>query len=264
MNGVNRCPAIVLVNPQLGENIGIAARAMGNFDLNDLRLVAPRDGWPNEMARKSASGANGVIDNARLFPSVEDAIGDAQFVVATTARRRDMIKPVMTPASAARELSSRIQGGERVCILFGAERSGLDNDAVALSDAIIMAPVNPAFASLNLGQAVLLVAYEWFSLKSDGTLGRETVDEPARREGLELRHTRTATKSEYLGLFEHLERELDDVGFLLPAEKRPAMVRNLRNLLQRQQLTEQDIRTLRGVVSSLSRAHMRSPDAGSS
>jgi tRNA/rRNA methyltransferase len=168
-----------------------------------------------------------------------------------------MVKPVMTPASAAREMRARTLRGERVCCMFGAERSGLDNEALALADAIVMAPVSPGFASLNLGQAVLLVAYEWYALESDGSLGRETAVEPAGREGLAARHTRAASKEEYLGLFQHLESELDAAGFLRPAEKRPGMVRNLRNLLQRQNLTEQDVRTLRGVIAALTGAKQR-------
>lgn len=252
-----RPPAVILVEPQLGENIGAAARAMANFALDELRLVAPRDGWPNEAAVRSASGATAVVTGARVFATLDEAIADLNYVVATTARRRDMVKPVLTPASAAREACDRGDAGQRVGILFGRERTGLENDEVAIADAIVMAPVNPAFASLNLAQAVLLVGYEWYKLGGAGTLGRETAVEPARREGLALGNTRAATKAEMLGLFEHLEGELDTSGFLKPPEKRPAMVRNLRNLLQRMQPTEQDVRTLRGVIASLTRAHER-------
>jgi len=255
-------PAIVLVEAQLGENIGTAARAMANFGLGELILVAPRDGWPNAAAVKAASGAPCILEQAQVFGTVEEALGDFHFVAATTARRRDMIKPVLSPASAAREMRARIERGERVCYMFGGERWGLNNDAVALADAIVMAPVNPAFASLNLAQAVLLVAYEWLLQSSDGTLGRETEFEQARREGLELGDTRPANKAEYLGLFEHLESELDAVGFLKPAEKRPGMVRNLRNLFQRQYLTEQDVRTLRGVIVALAGAYKRGERGG--
>jgi tRNA/rRNA methyltransferase len=260
--GGGGAPAIVLVAPQLGQNIGTAARAMANFALHELRLVAPREGWPNDHAVKAASGAPRVIDEARVFATVEAALGEFHYVAATTARRRDMVKPVLTPASAAREMRARIARGERVCFMFGPERTGLDNEAIALADAVVMAPVNPAFASLNLSQAVLIIAYEWFRQTSDGSLGRETAVEPAGREGIAMRHTRPATKEEYLGLFAHLESELDAAGFLRPAEKRPGMVRNLRNLIQRQQLTEQDVRTLRGVIAALAGAKTKRPGAG--
>ena len=252
-------PAIVLVAPQLGENIGAAARAMANFGLDELRLVDPRDGWPNNKAFRSASGAAKIVEQTQVFTTLEDAIADFTSVLATTARRREMVKPVLTPASAAREMRIRLAGGERVAVLFGRERAGLENDEVALADAVVMAPVNPAFASLNLAQAVLLIGYEWHSQASDGSLGRETALGPAGREGLTLSDTRPATKAELIGLFEHLERELDGVNFLRPLEKRPAMVRNLRNLAQRQALTEQDVRALRGVIAALVRGQERSP-----
>jgi TrmH family RNA methyltransferase len=159
-------PAIILVQPQLGENIGFAARAMANFGLADLRLVAPRDGWPNHKAHAAAAGAASVADTASLFPTVEQAVGDLHFVFATTARPRDMVKRVATPESAARELALRSAKGERTGVLFGPERSGLDNEALALTDAIITAPVNPGFASLSLPQAVLLFGYEWLKGES--------------------------------------------------------------------------------------------------
>ncbi|MGI9481650.1 MAG: RNA methyltransferase, partial [Hyphomicrobiales bacterium] len=219
-------PAIILCEPQLGANIGTAARAMGNFALEELRLVDPKNGWPNEHAVKAASGAYAIIDNAALFETTEQAVADLNYVVATTARRRDMNKNVLTPETLAGEMLKRISEGQKVGILFGREKYGLTNDQVALADAVVMAPVNPAFASLNLAQAVLLIGYEWFKQKADATLGRETPEEPATREGLEMRDSRPATKDELIGLFEHMERELDVGGFLLPAEKRPTMVRN--------------------------------------
>jgi tRNA/rRNA methyltransferase len=248
-------PCIVLVEPQLGENIGATARAMANFGLTELRLVAPRDGWPNPAAAKAASGAVAVIEGARVFDDAAGAVADLAYVLATTARRRDAVKPVLNPESAAGELAARARRGERAGVLFGRERTGLGNDEVALADAIVMAPVNPAFASLNLAQAVLLVGYEWRKLTSAQSLGRRTEVQPAGQEGLQLPGTRPATRAELIGLFEHLERELDATGFLRPPEKRPAMVRSLRNMMLRQALTEQDVRTLRGVISALTRAY---------
>lgn len=241
-------PAIILVRPQLGENIGTAARAMANFGLNDLRLVTPRDGWPSEKARAAASGADWVIDGARVFDSLEEAIEDLTLVLATTARSRDMVKLVETPKSGVVRLAAEIAKGQKAGVLFGAEKAGLKNDDVALADAVLAVPVNPGFASLNLAQAVLLIGYEWFGREGGG------VDAAPK---LHLGETRPATKGELVGLFEHLERELDEAGFLKPVEKRPSMVRSIRNLFQREGLTEQDVRTLRGVVSSLTRTHER-------
>lgn len=252
-------PAVVLVRPQLGENIGTAARAMANFGLDDLRLVAPRDGWPNGKARAAASGADNVIDSAQVFETTAEAIADLTLVLATTARARDMVKPVETPKSAVARLATQLGRGENAGVLFGPERAGLHNDDVALSDAILAVPVNPAFSSLNLAQAVLLVGYEWF--------GREECRVNADRE-ISFGDTRPASKAELIGFFEHLEGALDKSGFLFPFEKRPSMVRSLRNLFQREGLTEQDVRTLRGVVSSLTGAHKlkeigsKSPVAG--
>ncbi len=237
-------PAIVLVRPQLGENIGTASRAMLNFGLSDLRLVAPRDGWPSDRARAAASGADLVIDRAHLFASSEEAVADLDFVIATTARTRDMVKPVLTPEAAAAKLREAIAAGGRAGVMFGPERTGLENDEVVLADALLMVPVNPAFASLNLAQAVLLVGYEWF--KAGDRTAAERID---------YLQTRPATKEELLGFFEHLERELDRFGFLKPPEKRPSMVRNLRNLFQRAAMTEQEVRTMRGVVAALTRTH---------
>ncbi|GAB4239218.1 MAG: RNA methyltransferase [Methyloligellaceae bacterium] len=249
--GREGAPAVILVKPQLGENIGTAARAMANFALHDLRLVAPRDGWPNADAVKAAAGATRVLEEARLFDTVEAAIGDLHFVCATTARPRDMIKPVMTPESAAAEVVSRSSAGQHCGFLFGAEKAGLTNDDIALADVIVSAPVNPEFASLNLAQSVLLVAYEWLKQDGAGGLGRKTAFDGPAREGLQMQQTRPATRVELTGFFEHLERELDASGFLRPPEKRPVMVRNIRNLFHRTGATEQEVRTLRGIVSSL-------------
>jgi tRNA/rRNA methyltransferase len=245
-------PAIILVQPQLGENIGFAARAMANFGLADLRLVAPRDGWPNDKAHAAAAGAASVVDRASLFPTVEQVVGDLHFVFATTARPRDMVKRVTTPESAARELALRAAKGERTGVLFGPERSGLDNEALALADAIITAPVNPGFASLSLPQAVLLFGYEWLKAQSSApSLGRATPFDGPAEEGLSVADTRPATRAELIGLFEHLESELDRAGFLRPAEKRATMVRSIRNIFHRMGLTDQDVRTWRGIIVAL-------------
>ena len=249
-----RCasPAIILVNPQLGENIGFAARAMANFGLADLRLVAPRDGWPNEKAHAAAAGAAFVVERATLYDNVESAIGELNFVLASTARPREMVKPVLSPESAAGELRRR-GTRQRTGILFGPERSGLDNDTIALADAILTAPVSRDFASLSLPQAVLLFGYEW--LKGESTappLGRATAFDGPAVEGLASAGTRPATKAELLGLFKHLEAELERGGFLYPPEKRPSMVRAIRNMFHRMGATEQDVRTWRGIVAALS------------
>ena len=246
-------PAIILIEPQLGENIGFAARAMANFGLTELRLVAPRDGWPNDKARGAAAGADSIIDGTKVYPSLEAAVADLTFLLATTARPRGMVKPVLTLEGAARELAARGGKGERTGVMFGPERSGLDNDAISLADAIVTAPVNPSFASLSLPQTVLLIAYEWLQAQgSELPLGRATSCDGPATEGLDMTGTRTATRSELFGLFEHLEGELDRSGFLRPPEKRPTMVRAIRNMFHRMGITEQDVRTWRGIVGSLS------------
>jgi tRNA/rRNA methyltransferase len=246
-------PAIVLVRPQLGENIGFAARAMANFGLTDLRLVTPRDGWPNDKAHAAAAGAAFLIDQSKIYASVEDAVAELNFVLAATARPRDLVKLVLSPESAAQDLRRRGLAGERSGILFGPERSGLDNDDIALADAILTAPVNPDFASLSLPQAVLLFGYEWLKSVSPPSLGRVTDFDGPAREGLAIPDTRPATRAELFALFEHLEAELDNTGFLRPPEKRPSMTRNIRNMFHRMGATEQDVRTWRGIVAALAR-----------
>jgi tRNA/rRNA methyltransferase len=238
-------PAIVLVGPQLGENIGTAARAMLNCGLADLRLVAPRDGWPNEKARSAASGADIVVDRARVCADIPAAIADCHRVYATTARPRELVKAVLTPRAAAAEMRAAQARGERLGILFGPERWGLTTDEVAFAEAIIEVPLNPAFASLNLAQAVLLVAYEW-RMAADATPARfiPTLEEHGGP-------TELATQADILRLFEHLERELDASGYLYPPDKRPAMVRNLRSIFLRANLTEPEVRSLRGMVKAL-------------
>lgn len=233
-------PTIILVDPQLGENIGMVARAMLNCGLGDLRLVRPRDGWPSKTAAAAAAGADAVLEAARLFDTTAQAVADLDLVYAATVRERDMIKPVVTPRRVAAEMRQHASAGGFPGILFGPEAVGLANDDVALADAIVTAPINPDFGSLNLAQAVMLVGYEWFQ-----------ADDATPETRMTMAATRPATKGELLGLFEHLEQELDESGFLHVREKRPIMVRNLRNLLQRAGLTEQEVRTLRGVIASL-------------
>ncbi len=251
-------PAIILVEPQLGENIGTAARAMGNFGLECMRLVSPRDGWPSEKAVAASSGATHVIDQVEVFDDFEAAVSDLHFVAATTARPRDLTKSVMTPEQLALEMIERAARGEKCGILFGREKAGLHNDHVAIANTVVMIPVNPDFASLNIAQAVLLIGYEWLKLRGTGTLGREPINNAPVQTGLHMRDSRPATKAELVGFFEHLEGELDKSGFLRPVEKRPAMVRNIRALFERTGATEQEIRTLRGIVASLVRTHLRS------
>jgi tRNA/rRNA methyltransferase len=233
-------PIIVLVEPQLGENIGAAARVMANFGLGRLRLVNPRDGWPNIQARRSASGADRILDGVTIFPSVKAAIADCTVVLATTARAHDQAKPVIGPQAAAAFLAPHVAAGERVAVMFGRERYGLENDEVALADRIVTFPVNPAFASLNLAQAVALVAYEWFKLASAGALpfAMPQKSEPAPKEQIEA-------------FFSNLERELDRIEYFRPLDKRATMLVNLRNIFARMQPTRQDIQTLHGIVVAL-------------
>ena len=250
-------PVIILVEPQLGENIGTAARAMANFALRELRIVKPRDGWPSEQARKAASGADHILDGAELCPSCNEAVGDLNYVYATTARPRGMVKPVITPAEAGLDMEARLGQGQKVGILFGRERFGLRNEEIALADMIVMAPVDPAFASLNVAQAVLLMGYEWFK-RGATSIGQATPQEPAYAGShVPLGRSQPATKEELEGFFAQLNKELIDCGFLRPAEKAPSMMRNIRSLFLRAELTEQEVRTLRGIVSGLTYAHLR-------
>ncbi len=249
--GGGETPSVLLMEPQLADNIGMVARAMANTGLDDLRLVAPRDGWPNEKARIAASGANYVVDDASSHGALADAIGDLNWVAATTARQRDLRKPVLTPEQLVAEIRKRIADGQRCGILFGRERNGLETDEVAVCDAIVMIPVNPRFASLNLAQAVLLIGYEWMRQHDGASLGRVTTYEAPIAPGLNVGSSRPATKEEMLGLYEHLERELERLGYFNPPEKRQTMVRNIRSMLARMSATEQEVRTLRGIVAAL-------------
>src|SRR5580704_2582247 len=233
-------PVVVLVEPQLGENIGMAARAMGNFGLTALRIVKPRDGWPNVHARRAASGADHILDQAELFDTVEQAVADCTLLFATTARAHDQAKPVVAPEQAAREITAEIGGGGTVGILFGRERYGLQNEEVARANRIITFPVNPGFASLNLAQAVLLMGYEWFKLSTDGALPFAM---PERSE--------PASQHQMQAFFDNLVAELDKVEFLRPVEKRETMLVNLRNIFSRMEPTRQDMHTLHGVVMAI-------------
>lgn len=235
-------PLMVLVRPQMGENIGAAARAMLNFGLEHMRLVAPRDGWPNPTATAMASGAGAVLDHAGVFGDLPAALADCDYVYATTARTRGLVKPVLTPEAAMAEARTLIAAGKRVAVLFGPERAGLENDDVARASAIITVPVNPAFYSLNLAQCVLLTAYEW---------ARQGSDVPARV--LELAGTDLASGLEVEKLGDHFEERLDAAGFFFPATKAEGMKRNLRNMFTRWGLTRAEVQTLHGILRQLVR-----------
>lgn len=247
--GAEPRPAIVLVEPQLGENIGAAARAMLNFGLDELRLVRPRDGWPNPAARANAAGAARVVDRAAAFDSLEAALADRRLALAATARRRDMAVRAVDPETAGAMLREAARRGEESAIVFGKESTGLGNDAVALADAIVTAPCDPAFTSLNLAMAVLLLAYEWRRAgarpAAAGAADASAAPAPPARAG------RAAGKAQLLGLFEHLEGALDARGFFRPPQRRPHTTRKLRVLLQRAQPSESEVRMMRGVVHAL-------------
>jgi tRNA/rRNA methyltransferase len=233
-------PVVILVEPQLGENIGMTARAMGNFALSRLRIVKPRDGWPNVAAQRAAAGADYILDRAELFDTVQAAVADLDLLFATTARAHDQAKPVVAPEGAAQEMTAHIAGGGKAGIMFGRERAGLENDEVALANRIVTFPVNPGFASLNLAQAVLLMGYEWFKLATAGALPFAMPERSER-----------ASQHQIDAFFENLVRELDKVEFLRPVEKRETMLVNLRNIFTRMDPTKQDMHTLHGVVMAI-------------
>jgi len=255
--GEGETPAILLMEPQLADNVGMVARAMANFGLDCLRLIAPRDGWPNEKARIAASGANYVIDDAAAFPTLSEAVADLNWLAATTARQRDLRKPIMTPAEAVAEMRTRIARGERCGILFGRERNGLETSEVANADALVMIPVNSRFASLNLAQAVLILGYEWMKVSEGQSLGRVTTYEVPVAAGLNLGESRPATKDELLGFFGQLEEELERLGFFNPPHRRNTVVQNVRTMFSRMGATEQEVRTLRGIVATLAKGKGR-------
>ncbi|WP_137700426.1 RNA methyltransferase [Marimonas lutisalis] len=234
-------PAFVLVRPQMGENIGAAARAMWNFGLDRMRVVAPRDGWPSEKAVAMASGAGRLLDEAGLFADLAGALEDCSYVYATTARPRELTKPVLSPERAMAEARARIAAGEKVAVMFGPERAGLENEDVAKANAIISVPVNPDFPSLNLAQCVLLTGYEW--MRAQGEV-QHVLDEPRGD---------WATGLEIEKLAEHYEDRLEEAGFFFPEAKAEGMKVNLRNLWSRMRLTRADVQMLHGIMRQMVR-----------
>lgn len=237
MSAVADKPIMVLVRPQLGENIGKAARAMLNFGLTEMRIVAPRDGWPNPSAGPSAAGADIVLEQAQVFDTTAEAVADCAHVYATTVRKRGVTKPVVGPDEAAREIAT--QAG-RSAILFGPERSGLETADVALARSILTVPINPEFGSLNLAQAVILCAYEWSK--------HEDLEQPTQEDALP-----PAPQEDLEGLIAHFERMLEPKGYFLPEDRREATRRTLRTVLTKPGWNHLQVRTLRGVLSSLGR-----------
>ena len=237
-------PVVILVETSLAENIGMVARAMMNFGLTELRLIRPKCEWQSSKAINASSGAHTVIKNAKVFAKTEEAISDLNRVGATTARLRDMIKEVAGPRDWALTMRRAILKGERCGIFFGAEQSGLHNDEVALADTLVTLPTNPSFSSLNLAQSVLLIGYEWF------TAAPITFPKTIRRKGY---GAVPASQEDIIAFYKHLENELDDSGFLRVKEKRPRMIRNIRNIFNRANLTDQEVRTLRGIIAALSK-----------
>ena len=242
-------PSVVLVRPQMGENIGAAARGMWNFGLDRMRVVAPRDGWPSQKAVAMASGAGRLLDEAGHFDRVEDALNDAHFVLATTARPRGLTKPVLSPEEAMRQAAERIARGENVSIMFGPERSGLENEDIAQANAIVSVPVNPDFPSLNLAQCVLLLGYEW-----------RRATENIQAETMEMAKTEWAETGEIATLSEHFETTLDQAGFFFPEAKAEGMKTNLRNLWSRMPLTRSDVQIFHGMMRQMVRWKNRDGD----
>jgi tRNA/rRNA methyltransferase len=237
---MSKGPIIILVEPQLGENIGMAARAMANFGLHELRLVRPRENWMNQKTEAAAAGADFVLHAATLYDTLKEAVADLNFVYATTARERGQGKPVHGPTDAASNLKIRIDLGEKVGVLFGRERTGLENSDIALTDAICTYPIDPGFSSLNLSQAVLIMGYAYRLAGNDATLpfGQKTRWPPAERGAV-------------LNFFDYLDEKLEERGFFRPANKKHRMSMNLRNILLRIGMDEQDLRTMRGMIVRL-------------
>jgi tRNA/rRNA methyltransferase len=233
-------PIIILVDPQMGENIGAAARAMLNCGLTELRLVNPRDGWPNERAEAMSSGALGIMPPVKVYATTSDAIADLHHVYATTARPRDMVKNVMTARGAGADMRIRMAGGQRLGLLFGAERSGLGNEDVALSGTVITIPLNPGFSSLNLAQAVLLVSYEWMAA-GDTTPSKQLINNDSF----------PATQDSLTELYRRLETELQDNAFFRAPDMKPTVLRNLHAMLTRTEMTDQEVKTFHGIISAL-------------
>ncbi|MBD20802.1 MAG: rRNA methyltransferase [Rhodospirillaceae bacterium] len=242
LNTPSGAPVIILVETSLAENIGMTARAMMNFGFTELRLVRPKCKWPNSKAINASSGAHSILTQTKIFKSTSEAVADLNRVGATTARLRDMIKPVKDPRGWAGVVRNSDVDRVRCGILFGAERVGLHNDDLALADTLITVPTNPAFSSLNLAQTVLLICYE-IQMAGDVEIPSEI-----RRKG---RGASLANQKEIIDFYEHLEEQLDKAGFLRVKEKRPRMIRNIRNIFNRALMTEQEVRTLRGVIVAL-------------
>jgi tRNA/rRNA methyltransferase len=237
MGELKHKPVIILVRPQMGENIGAAARAMLNCGLTELRIVAPRDGWPNEKADANAAGADSVVKQAQLYDSVAEAVADLEFVYATSARQFTLNKPIDNLEEASVKLVATPKAG----VLFGPERTGLTADDVVQAGRLLTIPLNPDFSSLNLAQAVLLVTYGWYR-----AAGVPPIDQSHRTD-----KTRPATGAEFDGLMQHLTEELDTSGFFTSPNKRPPMLRSLRALFARMEPSEQDVATLRGIIKAL-------------
>ncbi|MBL0848989.1 MAG: RNA methyltransferase [Candidatus Liberibacter ctenarytainae] len=240
-------PVIILVDPQLGENIGMVARAMANFNLTQLRLVNPRDGWPSEKARSSSANADNVIDAVRVFPSLKESIADLNFVYATTARSRNNFKSIYYPKEAAIVLKDRIASGQKVGLIFGRERWGLTNEEIALSDAIVSFPVSADSPSLNISQAVLLMVWEWME-------NNVVISEEESQKG-----DVPATKGELFSFMSYLENALEERGYFRPMERKKKMLDDLRSVLIRPEFMRQEIFLLRGIISSLDRFSRHSP-----
>lgn len=235
-------PTFVLTRPQMGENIGAAARAMLNFGLDRMRIVDPRDGWPNPAAVALASGAGRVLDHASVHGDLAGALADCTYVYATTARQRDLVKDVLSPEEAMRDAARRMAAGAHVAVLFGPERAGLENEDIAQVNALISVPVNPDFPSLNLAQCVLLVGYEWMRVAGD-VVPRQT----------EMAGTDWANGDEVEHLARHFEDRLEAAGFFFPDHKVDSMKLNLRNMWSRMPLTRADVQTLHGMLRQMVR-----------
>ncbi|MBL8644649.1 MAG: RNA methyltransferase [Rhodospirillaceae bacterium] len=240
-------PCVILMEPRLAENMGTTARAMRNCGLSELRLVDPKADWLSEKAIAASSGGAVILEKAKRFDTLEEAIADLQRIYATTARRREMVKPIFTAKGAGPDMRGHAEAGRKMGLLFGREKHGLTSDEIALCDAIIEIPMNPDYSSLNLAQAVLLVSYEWFQAGYEGPQSAMTFN-----------RTSPATKDQVMELFLHLERELVECGFLRDEDKRALMVINIRNMLQRAELTDQEVRTFHGIIKEL--RYGRRPD----
>ena len=238
--GINDSPAVILVRPQLGENIGAVARAMLNFGWSDLRIVCPRDGWPNQSAVATASGAGSVLDNAKICESTEEACIDLNYVFATTARNRDLSKEICSPERAMEKSIMLVASGQRVGLLFGPERAGLENSDIYLAQEIVSFPINPNFSSLNLAQCVILIAYEWFKTNSSKKSSNMPEEKICYASRIEVEYLRLA-----------LLKSLHLVNYFWPESKKESLTQNLNNLLGRLPLTSSDVRTLHGIIKAL-------------